>query len=105
MDINKIKSASDHQSGSLRGYVIASLLTAYNYEQHPLYFFAEKMPNLLFELDKLADLRNKSGHYSSQKLTQEIVKKQIALVYQLIELFLQTNFHKPIELEEEVIYV
>ncbi|PHV63836.1 hypothetical protein [Cyanobacterium aponinum] len=105
VDINKIKSASDHQSGSLRGYVIASLLTAYNYEQHPLYFFAEKMPNLLFELDKLADLRNKSGHYSSQKLTQEIVKKQIALVYQLIELFLQTNFHKPIELEEEVIYI
>ncbi len=104
VDINKIKSASDHQSGSLRGYVIASLLTAYNYEQHPLYFFAEKMPNLLFELDKLADLRNKSGHYSSQKLTQDIVKKQIDLVYQLIELFLQ-NFHKPIELEEEVIYV
>ncbi|MGI0480066.1 hypothetical protein ACN4EE_04670 [Geminocystis sp. CENA526] len=104
VDINKIKSASDYQSGSLRGYVIASLLTAYNYEQHPLYFFAEKMPNLLFELDKLADLRNKSGHYSSQKLTQDMEKKQIDLVYQLIELFLQ-NFHKPIELEEEVIYV
>ncbi|WPF88024.1 hypothetical protein WEU38_14585 [Cyanobacterium aponinum AL20118] len=105
VDINKIKSASDYQNGSLRGYIIASLLTAYNYEQHPLYFFAEKMPTLLFELDKLADLRNKSGHYSSQKLTQEIVKKQIALVYQLIELFLQKNFHKPIELEEKVICV
>jgi hypothetical protein len=105
VDINKIKSASDYQSGSLRGYVIASLLTAYNYEQHPLYFFAEKMPNLLFELDKLADIRNKSGHYSSQKLTQDIVKKQIDLVYQLIELFLQKKFHKSIELEEEVIYV
>jgi hypothetical protein len=103
VDINKIKSASDYQSGSLRGYVIASLLTAYNYEQHPLYFFAEKMPNLLFELDTLANLRNKSGHYSSQKLTQYMVKKQIDLLYQLIELFLK-NSHKSIELEEEIIY-
>lgn len=105
VDINKIKSASDYQSGSLRGYLIASLLTAYNNEQHPLYFFAEKMPSLLFELDKLAELRNKSGHYSSQKLTQDMVKKQIDLVYQLIELFLQKKVHKLIEIEEEVIYV
>lgn len=103
MDIKQIKLASDHQKGSLRSYLIASLLTAYHIPEHPLYFFMEKIPNLLFQLDELAELRNNSAHRTSQKLNQDTVKQQIDLVYQLLEIFLE-NFNQTITLKEEIIY-
>ncbi|AFZ46988.1 hypothetical protein Cyast_1019 [Cyanobacterium stanieri PCC 7202] len=103
VDQNQIKLASDYHNGSLRSYLIATLITAYNQPQHPLYFFAEKIPDLLFQLDELAGLRNKSSHYSSSQLNQTLVTKKIDLVYQLVDLFLQNN-HQNTNSEEEIIY-
>lgn len=101
VDFNRIRSASVNK-GSLRSYLLATLLTAYNEEKHPFYNFAQTMPDFLVKLDQLANLRNQSGHYSEQKLDYNLVSKQIDLVYQIVNLFLNTfeQTQQTIDLQE-----
>ena len=88
----KIKSASDYGEGSLRSHILAALLTARNHSNHPLYLVAQKAPNMLIRLNTLAELRDKSGHSTSQKLELSEVSQQISTVYDFVASMLIINY-------------
>ncbi len=88
----KIKSASDYGEGSLRSHILAALLTARNDSNHPLYSVAQKAPNMLIRLNTLAELRDKSGHSTSQKLELSEVSQQISTVYDFVASMLIINY-------------
>lgn len=92
VDINYIKSAADSGRQSLRPHVLAALLTAINYPEHPLRTLAQKYPNFLQNLDELAKLRNQSGHASNQQLNLSDIEQQIDNVYKLVANILQLTY-------------
>ena len=88
----KIKSASDYGEGSLRSHLLAALLTARNDSNHPLYLVAQKAPDMLTRLNTLAELRDKSGHSTSQQLELLEVSQQISTVYDFVARMLEINY-------------
>lgn len=92
VDCNYIKLAADSGKQSLRPHVLAALLTAINYPEHPLRSLAQKYPSFLQELDELAKLRNQSGHASNQQLNLSDIEQQIDTVYKLVATTLQLSY-------------
>lgn len=88
----KIRSASDYGEGSLRCHLLAALLTARNDSNHPLYLVAQKAPDILIRLNTLAELRDKSGHSTSQQLELSNVSQQISTVYDFVASMLEMNY-------------
>ena len=88
----KIRSASDYGEGSLRCHLLAALLTARNDSNHPLYLVAQKAPDILIRLNTLAELRDKSGHSTSQQLELSNVSQQISTVYDFVASMLIMNY-------------
>lgn len=88
----KIKSASDYGVGSLRSHLLTALLTARNDSNHPLYLVAQKAPDMLTRLNTLAELRDKSGHSTSQQLELSEISQQISKVYDFVASMLKINY-------------
>ncbi|MEC4815056.1 MAG: hypothetical protein SAK29_17515 [Scytonema sp. PMC 1069.18] len=80
----KVKSAADYGEGSLRSHLLAALLTTRHDNKHPLQLVAQNAPEMLARLDNLAELRDKSSHFSNQQLTIQDVSLQISTVYEFI---------------------
>ena len=93
----KVRSAADYGEGSLRPGLLAALLTARYNSQHPLQIVAKQAPDMLERLDKLAELRDKSSHYSSQQLALPEVSQQMTTVYEFVARMLEIKcYNKPV---------
>lgn len=84
----KIKNAAEKGKGSLRPLLLAALFTASKQPSHPLRNAATHNPNLLLELDTLAELRDQSSHYNQTSLTQNQVSTAVQTIYQFVSLTL-----------------
>jgi hypothetical protein len=88
----KVKAAADSGRGSLRSYILAALLTARHGSHHPLQLVAQKAPDILIRLDKLAEMRDRSSHSSNQQLEVSEVLQQISTVYEVVASMLELNY-------------
>jgi hypothetical protein len=97
VDRNKIRMAAVHGKGSLRSLMLAALLATPDHSTHPLKVAAKKYPDLLHQLDQLAQKRNSyAGHATSQHTTQPLgltdAVQQIDTVYRLVAGTLQLSY-------------
>ncbi|MBD2359757.1 hypothetical protein H6G36_00845 [Anabaena minutissima FACHB-250] len=92
----KIRASCDSGVGSLRSHLIAAMLTARYDNKHPLYLLAQKSPDILIRLDKLAEIRDQSSHASNQQLETEEVLLQISTVYDFVAGMLDINANNQI---------
>ena len=90
----KIKSAADYGEGSLRSHLLAALLTTRHDSKHPLQLVAQNAPEMLTRLDNLAQLRDKSSHFSNQQLTLSEVSPQISTVYEFVARMLEITYQE-----------
>lgn len=90
----KVNLAAIRGEGSLRPHLLAALLTTRQDSQHPLKLVAQTAPDMLTRLDKLAQLRDKSSHFSNQQLTLIEVSQQISTVYEFVAKSLRINYQK-----------
>ena len=90
----KIKSAADYGEGSLRSHLLAALLTTRHDSKHPLQLVAQNAPEMLTRLDNLAQLRDKSSHFSNQQLTLPEVSPQISTVYEFVVRMLRIPYQE-----------
>lgn len=88
----KVKSAADYGEASLRPHLLAALLTTRHDDKHPLQMLAQKAPDMLYRLDKLAGMRDKSSHSSKQQLALTEVSQQIFTVYQFVASMLSSTY-------------
>ncbi|MUG96347.1 hypothetical protein F7734_30000 [Scytonema sp. UIC 10036] len=88
----KVRFAADSGRGSLRSYILAGLLTARHGSHHPLQLVAQKAPDMLIRLDKLAGMRDRSSHSSNQQLEIPEVLQQISTVYEVVASTLELNY-------------
>lgn len=97
VDRNKIRMAAVHGNGSLRALMLAALLATPDHLTHPLKLAAKKYPDLLHQLDQLAQKRNSyAGHATSQHTTQPLdltdAVQQIDTLYRLVAGTLQLSY-------------
>jgi len=90
--LGKIRASADSGTGSLRSHLLAALLTIRYNNQHPLYLLAQKSPDILTHLDKLAEIRDRSSHSSNQQLESSTVLQQISTVYDFISGILEIDY-------------
>ncbi|MHC5853865.1 hypothetical protein [Nostoc sp.] len=94
----KVRASCELGIGSLRSYLIAAMLTVRYHNEHPLHLLAQKSPDILIQLDKLAEMRDRSSHShsSNQQLETEEVFLQIFTVYDFVAGMLDINANNQI---------
>lgn len=91
---NDISRTANSGNGSLRSLILASLLATPDNAAHPLKLTAHKFPDLLVNLDKLADIRNAGAHASDQDQIYELgeIEEHINTVYRFAAETLQLSY-------------
>lgn len=89
----KVRSISLQSFGSLRPYLIANILAASTNPKHPLRFLAVQDPMLLTKMSLLANLRDVSGHYQTEKTDirtdLDQVSSQVDFCFSAVKMFLK----------------
>lgn len=91
---NDISRTANSGNGSLRSLILASLLATPDNTAHPLRLMAHKFPDLLANLDKLADIRNAGAHASGQDQIYELseIEEYLNTVYRFAAETLQLSY-------------
>jgi len=96
IDQNYVRSAAQNNKGSLRARIIAALLATRIFPDHSLHNLARSHPDILIDLDELADLRNASGHYNAGRASPEtdLIKadRSIETIYKLVANILNLSY-------------
>jgi hypothetical protein len=82
-------------SQSLRPNILAALLATRKFGEHPLHNLAQKHPDILSRLDRLATLRDSSSHASTRAspiLTLSECDRCIETVYHLVSNILNLSY-------------
>lgn len=91
---NDILRTANSGNGSLRSLILASLLATPDNAAHPLKLMAQKFPDLLVNLNQLADIRNAGAHASGQDQIYELseIEEHINMVYRFAAEILQLSY-------------
>lgn len=91
---DNISRTANGGNSSLRSLILASLLATPDNAAHPLRLVAQKYPDLLVKLDKLADIRNAGAHASGQDQTYELgdMEAYIDVAYKFAAETLQLSY-------------
>ena len=96
IDQNYIRNVEKNNKGSLRARIIAALLATRIFQDHSLHNLARSHPDILIDLDELADLRNASGHYNAGRASPEtdLIKadRSIETIYKLVANILNLSY-------------
>ncbi|MEB3882005.1 hypothetical protein [Lyngbya sp. CCY1209] len=82
--MGKVRSAADRGRSTLRPSLLAALLATRQNVKHPLYAMAQQSPELLHQLNQLAEMRDESSHSGGQKFTAQEVYRQVEIIYKFV---------------------
>jgi hypothetical protein len=89
VDAGKIRYAADKHKGSLNALAWAAILTAVHTPDHPVAAAARKYPKMLFDLSRIAELRDEVSHAVSEPLAfKDEVDDVLAHTRRIIDLLL-----------------